>query len=257
MIGTGADDPQKLDPTSLAGDPRPLADVHLRRGSRGRGVGLAGARTRRSGPAAPRRSRSGSGSPPPRTRSGTAATSPPTPGRGRSGDASWSSSTTARVIEDEIAVADAHPLGARPFGRAEYIAKFQDAGRGDGRGGGTGELPGAGHPPALPRRRRTGQPHLHGQPTWRRGPRKEGSSDAPHQRLRRPSGAEPSAPGSPRDACCASRGRSRRSRRSSSRSSASRASTSRGPSSPPLSGCRTSASPRWARSPRGAMRSPG
>ncbi len=30
------------------------------------------------------------------------------------------------VIEDEIAVADAHPLGARPFGRAEYIAKFQD-----------------------------------------------------------------------------------------------------------------------------------
>ncbi|WP_077489588.1 MmgE/PrpD family protein [Sinomonas mesophila] len=29
------------------------------------------------------------------------------------------------VIEDEIAVADAHPLGARPFGRAEYIAKFR------------------------------------------------------------------------------------------------------------------------------------
>ena len=33
------------------------------------------------------------------------------------------------VIEDEIAVADAHPLGARPFGRAEYIAKFQDLAR--------------------------------------------------------------------------------------------------------------------------------
>jgi 2-methylcitrate dehydratase len=30
-----------------------------------------------------------------------------------------------RVIEDEIAVADAHPLGARPFGRADYIAKFR------------------------------------------------------------------------------------------------------------------------------------
>lgn len=30
-----------------------------------------------------------------------------------------------RVIEDAIAVADAHPLGARPFGRAEYIAKFR------------------------------------------------------------------------------------------------------------------------------------
>ena len=29
------------------------------------------------------------------------------------------------VITDEIAVADAHPLGARPFGREQYIAKFR------------------------------------------------------------------------------------------------------------------------------------
>ncbi len=29
------------------------------------------------------------------------------------------------VLTDEIAVADAHPLGARPFGRAEYVAKFR------------------------------------------------------------------------------------------------------------------------------------
>ncbi|MDQ4500704.1 MmgE/PrpD family protein [Sinomonas sp. ASV322] len=29
------------------------------------------------------------------------------------------------VIEDEIAVADAHPLGARPFGREQYVAKFR------------------------------------------------------------------------------------------------------------------------------------
>lgn len=28
-------------------------------------------------------------------------------------------------VIDEIAVADAHPLGARPFGRAEYVAKFR------------------------------------------------------------------------------------------------------------------------------------
>jgi 2-methylcitrate dehydratase len=28
-------------------------------------------------------------------------------------------------IEDEIALADAHPLGARPFGRAQYIEKFR------------------------------------------------------------------------------------------------------------------------------------
>jgi 2-methylcitrate dehydratase len=30
-----------------------------------------------------------------------------------------------RTIEDEIAVADAHPLGARPFKRPDYIAKFR------------------------------------------------------------------------------------------------------------------------------------
>ncbi|HWS49729.1 MAG TPA: MmgE/PrpD family protein, partial [Microbacterium sp.] len=28
-------------------------------------------------------------------------------------------------IVDEIAVADAHPLGAKPFGRAQYVAKFR------------------------------------------------------------------------------------------------------------------------------------
>jgi len=29
------------------------------------------------------------------------------------------------VITDEIAVADAHPLGARPFAREQYINKFR------------------------------------------------------------------------------------------------------------------------------------
>ncbi|MEE8279931.1 MAG: MmgE/PrpD family protein, partial [Alphaproteobacteria bacterium] len=29
------------------------------------------------------------------------------------------------TIEDELALADAHPLGARPFGRREYIEKFR------------------------------------------------------------------------------------------------------------------------------------
>ncbi|MFF0488424.1 2-methylcitrate dehydratase PrpD [Nocardia sp. NPDC004068] len=33
--------------------------------------------------------------------------------------------TDGEVIVDELAVADAHPLGARPFGRAQYIAKFR------------------------------------------------------------------------------------------------------------------------------------
>jgi 2-methylcitrate dehydratase len=29
------------------------------------------------------------------------------------------------IVEDQLAVADAHPLGARPFGREQYIAKFR------------------------------------------------------------------------------------------------------------------------------------
>lgn len=33
--------------------------------------------------------------------------------------------TDGSTLIDEIAVADAHPLGARPFGRAEYLAKFR------------------------------------------------------------------------------------------------------------------------------------
>lgn len=33
--------------------------------------------------------------------------------------------TNGEKVVDEIAVADAHPLGARPFGRAEYVGKFR------------------------------------------------------------------------------------------------------------------------------------
>ena len=33
--------------------------------------------------------------------------------------------TDGSVIEDEIAVADAHPLGVRPFVREDYIRKFR------------------------------------------------------------------------------------------------------------------------------------
>ena len=32
-------------------------------------------------------------------------------------------------IVDEMAVANAHPLGAKPFGRDDYIRKFTDADR--------------------------------------------------------------------------------------------------------------------------------
>jgi 2-methylcitrate dehydratase len=34
------------------------------------------------------------------------------------------------VIEDSLAVADAHPLGARPFGRADYVRKFETLAQG-------------------------------------------------------------------------------------------------------------------------------
>ncbi len=33
---------------------------------------------------------------------------------------------SGEVIIDELAIADAHPLGARPFGRKQYVAKFTD-----------------------------------------------------------------------------------------------------------------------------------
>jgi 2-methylcitrate dehydratase len=36
--------------------------------------------------------------------------------------------TTGAVITDEIAVADAHPQGARPFGKAQYQAKLKTLG---------------------------------------------------------------------------------------------------------------------------------
>ncbi|MGO1184222.1 MAG: MmgE/PrpD family protein [Micrococcaceae bacterium] len=38
--------------------------------------------------------------------------------------------TDGTVIRDEIAVADAHPLGARPFGREQYIHKFRSLAEG-------------------------------------------------------------------------------------------------------------------------------
>lgn len=37
---------------------------------------------------------------------------------------------SGEVITDELAVADAHPLGARPFGRKQYVAKFTDLAEG-------------------------------------------------------------------------------------------------------------------------------
>ena len=74
-------------------------------------------------------------------RSGRAATTRSTRPRRRSAAASRSSCTDGTTIVDEIAVADAHPLGARPFARAEYIAQVPHARRRRARGGRDRALP--------------------------------------------------------------------------------------------------------------------
>lgn len=38
--------------------------------------------------------------------------------------------TSGEVIVDELAVADAHPLGARPFERTQYVGKFHELAEG-------------------------------------------------------------------------------------------------------------------------------
>ena len=48
--------------------------------------------------------------------------------------------TAARIIGDEMAVADAHPLGARPFARPQYIAKFRTLTDGIDRAGRAGPI---------------------------------------------------------------------------------------------------------------------
>ncbi|MFF4159975.1 MmgE/PrpD family protein [Streptomyces sp. NPDC001678] len=49
----------------------------------------------------------------------------PDPGRRAFGGRAVVTLTDGTVVEDELAVADAHPAGARPFGRADYAAKFR------------------------------------------------------------------------------------------------------------------------------------
>ena len=49
----------------------------------------------------------------------------PDPGRRAFGGRMVVTLDDARVLQDELAVADAHPLGARPFDRARYLAKFR------------------------------------------------------------------------------------------------------------------------------------
>ncbi len=121
----GRERPAEVRPDGIPRDARPLDPVHLH--GRAAGRRLAPRRLVRPGARRPRRHGRpvAARSPPPRTRSGRAATTRRTRTRRPSAAASRSASPTATTIVDEIAVADAHPLGARPFAREDYMRKFR------------------------------------------------------------------------------------------------------------------------------------
>ena len=149
VIGSGANDPQKYDPTAsretLDHSIPYIFTVALQDGG-WHHVRLLRPGARRS---APTRSSCGARSPRPRTPSGPAATTRPTRPRRRSAAASRSRSPTAGRCPAEIAVADAHPLGARPFAREQYVGEVPHAGRG---------RPGGRRDRAVPRPRRSACP---------------------------------------------------------------------------------------------------
>ena len=120
VIGTGSGDPQKMDPRAsretLDHSIPYIVAVALQDGA-----WHHGAPTRPPAPAAPTPCGCGTRSARRRTRSGRGATTPTIP----SSADPVGSLDDGTVIEDEIGVADAHPRGARPFGRAEYVEKFR------------------------------------------------------------------------------------------------------------------------------------
>jgi 2-methylcitrate dehydratase len=123
VIGTGANDPQKMDPKGQPRDAGPLDHVYLRRRAAGR-------RWHHVDSYAPKRA----------GRADTVrlwhkieTTEDPEwsaaildrSERMRSAAAWRSSLRDGTTLVDEMAVANAHPLGARPFGRPDYIGKFR------------------------------------------------------------------------------------------------------------------------------------
>ena len=134
VIGSGANDPQKYDPSAsretLDHSIPYIFTVALQDGEWHHERSYAPERADR----ARHRRAVAQGHHRRRTRSGRAATTPTTRPRRRSAAASRSPSPTARRIVDEIAVADAHPLGARPFAREQYVHKFRTLADGGARG---------------------------------------------------------------------------------------------------------------------------
>ena len=125
VIGTGANDPQKMDPKAQPRDARSLDHVHLRRRPSGRALAPCGSATRRSV----------------RARRDTVELWHKIETRE---DPEWTRRYHSRdpnelafggrvevLMQDgrawstRLAVANAHPLGAKPFARADYLSKFR------------------------------------------------------------------------------------------------------------------------------------
>ena len=104
---------------------RPFDHVHLRGRAAGRQLASRDNPTRPSVPAAPTRSRCGTRSRRSKTPNGPRRYHSHDPNEKAFGGRVVVMLKGGRVISDEIAVADAHPLGARPFSRADYVRKFR------------------------------------------------------------------------------------------------------------------------------------
>ena len=210
--------PGEARPGGQPRDPRPLGHVHLRRRPPGR-------------PLAPRRQLHPERAARPDTvrlwhrvvtvedPAWTARYHDPDPARRAFGGRAEVHLAGGEVVAAELAVADAHPLGADPFTRPHYLRKLATLAEGvvepdelerfAGLVERLGEL-GLG---------RAGRPHRGRRAPGRGGPRRPETAarrsrilDAVpgHRPARRPTSGPPCGPGWPRGGCCACPGRSRR-----------------------------------------------
>ena len=124
VIGTGANDPQKM-------DPRPAAKRWTTRSCisspwRCRtAAGTTWTAMRRAAPAAPIRCACGTRSKPSEDPEWTRRYRSTDPNELAFGGRVEITLEDGSTIDDELAMANAHPLGARPFGRDDYIRKFR------------------------------------------------------------------------------------------------------------------------------------
>ncbi len=124
VIGTGANDPQKMDPKAS----RETLDhsiMYIFAVALEMAAGIMSDPTRPNARAATARSRCGARSPRSRIPNGTRRYHSHNPNEKAFGGRVIVSLKGGSVISDEIAVADAHPLGARPFKRPDYVKKFR------------------------------------------------------------------------------------------------------------------------------------